>query len=313
MKLVLARAGWCAGGALAVIVVGLGPLVTLVGSEPIVQLVTFRAVVYGAANKNAWATSFGGLDASGTLLAWLPVVLLVCGVGALVEWRRGNDIRSLARAMALCAAGFLSVAYNPDVSHLALAAPPGFVLLGVVVEWVVRACERRTRGAGWLGAIATGAAVLVLGGQLARLLVDRARAYRATFDSPFGRIDLENPAYGRYLERLRALIEERGIREVFAYPTDPGIYLLTGTKNATRFQILVRGYNTPEHFAEVLATLTRDRVPLLVVSPWFLNPPRRDTLVLYAHHLYREVDLGERGPSRPYWVFEWVGPRAAER
>jgi hypothetical protein len=56
------------------------------------------------------------------------------------------------------------------------------------------------------------------------------------------------------------------VESAFCYPCSPGLYLLTGTRNPTRFQILLAGYTDADHVQEVVDRLESQRTPFLIHS-----------------------------------------------
>jgi hypothetical protein len=97
-----------------------------------------------------------------------------------------------------------------------------------------------------------------------------------------------------WVARLRTRLESSGTRELSTYSTCPGLYLLTGTRNATRFQILVYGYNPPAHYDEVFRILDERLLPYVVVCAPI--PGVRDPMMQYLARHYERVPLG---PGRP--------------
>jgi hypothetical protein len=301
----IASGAWFAAGVLSLVAPLLMLMVGTAGIEPVLDSMVRPYAGYLQFHDKAPSSDWGW----GLWLDWwhvqllraLPLAIVPVLVRARRDARRDATVRPLLRASVVAAAGLLSIVYKPDGCHLAVAALVPIALTALAAHWLLSGIERLGRY-GWLAAPVLGSlAVATLGFQLARLLVDVTRGNPVPYDSVFGRIDLPNATYAAFSDKLRAMLHETGTTEIFAYPMDPVIYLWTGARNATRFQVLLREYSRPEQFAEVVATLSARKVRYLVIAPWFLKNPRFDPIVLYARNGYRQVDTGR---DRAYWLFE---------
>jgi hypothetical protein len=90
--------------------------------------------------------------------------------------------------------------------------------------------------------------------------------------------------------------------ETFFYPYCPMDYFLTGTKNPTRFSILVYKYNPPEEFQEVVRVLEQHRVKYVIWDESFQDrtfktvfpgvapiPPQATVIEPYLESRYRQI------------------------
>jgi hypothetical protein len=66
---------------------------------------------------------------------------------------------------------------------------------------------------------------------------------------------------------------------MFMYPSEAWLYLAVPADNPTRFSLLLRLYNPPEHFREVLDTLEAREVPYLTINRSWI---KKDDPVLSA-------------------------------
>jgi hypothetical protein len=82
----------------------------------------------------------------------------------------------------------------------------------------------------------------------------------------FGHVDVAHQDDVTQLAWLTGLLHQPEGVEMFAYPALPGLYLLTGTENPTRFQIMVPNYTERAQLEEIVATLETRRVPYVVVG-----------------------------------------------
>lgn len=134
--------------------------------------------------------------------------------------------------------------------------------------------------------VLSGVVLLRLGAIALETLQGRAKLYSLSHQTAAGVVDFRNPAEIKLLE---AVVERTGPGdELFAYPSYPGIYFLSGTKNPTRFQILLRNYHEPTHFQEAIDVLEKRRVRFVVLQP-FGTWPKKDPFVQYLRRAYTSV------------------------
>jgi hypothetical protein len=187
------------------------------------------------------------------------------------------------------AALWLSEAHRPDIFHLIC----GSLILLIVLFAATDEGKPRLRNA----VMRTLAVGLVLFGALNFLahergshLVETRRGYILSADDE---------------EALRFLSTATQRREfVFVYAYYPILYYLADVTNPTRFSILLYGYNTPQHFDEVIRNLEEKRVryvlwdtevygdKLRIWFPGYRHPP--DDKLKLEHYLeanYTQIAL----------------------
>jgi hypothetical protein len=86
---------------------------------------------------------------------------------------------------------------------------------------------------------------------------------------------------------------------------------MLGAKNATRYQILIPGYNSPEQMREVLAQLAAAPPPFAVVQAYFVS--WNDDPVVKALHAddFQRVPLRFTAPWPAYGLFRRRTPAEA--
>ena len=90
--------------------------------------------------------------------------------------------------------------------------------------------------------------------------------FPVTLDTAFGRIDL-GAADAAAAVQLRERLGAARAAEFFIYPGYPALYLITGVRNATPYQLILPGYSPKAQLDDVIAILDRQRVPyVLLVS-----------------------------------------------
>jgi hypothetical protein len=109
-------------------------------------------------------------------------------------------------------------------------------------------------------------------------------------ETAFGSVDSAFPSQDVTFDWLRDLFRREHVTEVFAYPTNPGFYLLTGTENPTRFQIVVPDYTEDHQIDEIIATLEHRRVPFVVVNLYPMSGNLR-RLNVYVDRHYEAIRL----------------------
>jgi len=183
------------------------------------------------------------------LVALIPAVLLLCGPGLMPRQVKPSTLLCLLAGWAI----WLSEIHRMDIYHLAFGCP----LLLVVCVGLLD--ERESRLAKWtLQVIAISAACL-----MTTNLLQAATA--RTVSTRVGTVGVLRP------EPVLQFADEHFQRgeEVFFYPYCPDYYFLTGTRNPTRFSILVYNYNTPAEFQEVVHALEQRRVKWVILDGSF--------------------------------------------
>ncbi|HJQ83775.1 MAG TPA: hypothetical protein VKA21_06860 [Candidatus Binatia bacterium] len=264
------------GAGIALVLVPLAVVVAVTsGVEPTLEALVYHLRYYRAVNRIGWgAVGFWNkIDAANTfpaLLAWGPIV-----VGGLATLRlvtaalRPGGLareRGLFTATTFLAFGVVSIVYRPDFIHIAFIGPVVWMLAAETVEGLCTHLRPAPLGRVVGGAVAA-VAVLAMTIHLAR---NRTRI-RATFPvshaTPFGEVAFRKQPLVDFVERTRTRLAAAGTNELFVYPGYTALYLLTGTRNPTRFQQAGPNYSPPAHLDEILAVLERRRLPYLIVIP----------------------------------------------
>lgn len=256
-------------------------------------LVTHPLINYRRIHRNIpWGVYWPGLVPHGFIIKYLPLAFLIA-LGILV--RRGrtgvlDSYRNLAVSLVLSLFALLSILYNPNHLHLATVAPLWFVLAGELLERSLRVAEQTRKSfrpvAGALGLLL----ILACGVQLWLTLSFRWERYVDSTQTPFGRIDHFAKGGSQLLAWLIELIRTTGTKEIFVFPASPGYYLLTGTRNPSRYQILLPVYNDPDQIEEVIATLESRKVPY-VIREFYWGWELLTELRRYVQEHYERVPL----------------------
>lgn len=234
-------------------------------------------------------------------MKWQPLVLPLVAARAWLGRRRG-EADAAARAVLLlvfCVFSVLGILYNPGYTHLAMVAPLFWIAAAELTEWTLRcAVSRRVaRPLGWL----LSCVVLVVSlRQIRESYEVRRRMYTVRADTAFGAIDFMNRSEVAQLEALTELMRGAGNEDLFIYPHHAAAYLITGTRNPTRFQLLLPRYNTPEQVAEVIDALEAKQVPYIAVLGGGTGAGAKTPFWRYMSRHYRRVPLGHfRGRQSP--------------
>ena len=117
------------------------------------------------------------------------------------------------------------------------------------------------------------------------------------------------PGDAAALEEMVGMIEKRLApgKLFFAYPGAPGLYFLTGRTPPTRFLLFYPGMVDRPHQQEVIRSLERRQVRLVIVNepldnPYLTGPsPRQDNPVLVEWIERRYAPAETIGPFRLFW------------
>jgi hypothetical protein len=236
------------------------------------------------------ASGTGSLAGVPLFARWMPAVTPLAALYAAHAWRRGDRARA-RRAVTLAtfsAAATFSVLYNFDYPHFAVIASVWLVAAAELVEAALRELEAfsaRTRPLGHvLGLVALGA----LAWKLAADLTSRGESVPLT--TPFGRIDVSQRDLIPLLEELNRGLAGGSRRELFGYPLFPWVYLLVDARNPTRYQLLLRKYNSPDQIEEAIAALESRAVPYVAVQIRYVNW-QNDGLIAYVRGRYEQIPL----------------------
>lgn len=326
-RAVVLRLAHFAAGAILVIVPLFVAFAALAGPEALYEaLIRFPLLRYHGTstapmNRSQWAgltplTRTYARHTLPSLLAALPLALLVPFLGAAVAAaRRVDRERVRARTVLAVIASFsiLSIAYHPDLIHVAFVAPILFIALADTIEAILGKSPLITRlfqrgktepsakaGRSWNHWPQHIATALLLAGLTVRLggnLAGTRGEFPVPYDSAFGRIDLREERDIPALDELRRLLDAVPSREIFAYPGQAFVYLVAGGKNPTRFQFFSPRYNDPAQIKEVLSILAAKKVPYVLSTAVFHE--KGDPIRHYLRDHYERVRL----PGSPrFWL-----------
>jgi hypothetical protein len=226
--------------------------------------------------------------------SWLPLAVLVPAAALLRALARGWGIPWTPLVLVAAEASALAgIAYNPNPAHLATILPMTAVVAAYAAERALARLPLRAPYVRWASALLLAGLAL----QAAHFPRCRARWTPETVDTAFGPL-AGGPGTTEATRQLEAALDQTGSRLIFAYPFCPGVYLITGTRNATRFQFLLPGESPPEHFREAADVLERARVPL-VLACWsvFGSQPNDPVQAVLAA---RYEGIGRNGFGRLY-------------
>lgn len=296
-------------GTLAVLGPVLAIAVAQAGLAPVYEaLVRFPLVEYRRANRIAWgADIFPDARKQAAVVRALPWVMALLAprlalAGARRDWAAARGPFVL---LATGGAAVASIAYFPDIIHLAFVA--GIFAIGLTdcVEHGVRAAAR------WRPVLASAAPLLAAAGLAwSAFELQRAAAWSqadatARLDTAFGTV-AAHPLHLHALAypEVQAMVDRDPDRLLFAYPWMTSLYLMTGARNPTPYQCMQPNYLTPARVAAALAAVEAARVRTVVVSDWGLTPPPAVTQYLAAHYRVISGPLG----LPPATIYERIAP-----
>src|SRR5262249_54019284 len=125
--------------------------------------------------------------------------------------------------------------------------------------------------------------------QAGRNLQTFQREFPFPHPTAFGEVRFAERTDVLFIDRLRERIAASPSQEIFVYPHSPGIYLLSGAKNATRFSLLIAGYHSSDDFREIIDTLQSKQTPSIVFG---ISEEPRTEFTTYLNSMYERVRLG---------------------
>jgi hypothetical protein len=291
-------AAYAAGLALAV-----GPvmltLVVLAGFEPVfAALVRYPLSNYRRINAMSW-WQYGlhnpFFDAYvGPIVKYLSLFAVSsAALRAALQVRDGRDAaarRPLLVALLVSLGAILGIQYNAAFPYVALIAPIWIVLLADFCETALAHTERRWRAAPIVAAALLAGVSLVFALRIEKRSRERHAAWPYERDTPYGPMNFSRKEDMALLDVLDRLTSEAPNREMFIYPWDSGLYLMAGTENPTRFQVMIPEYSDPEHMQEAINVLEARRVPLVIRGSLWLHRDR-DPILPYLQQHYEQVKL----------------------
>jgi hypothetical protein len=271
----LRRLGASAAGGLLIVGSLLVALGARAGIRPLWDsLVVFPMVSYRAANTAPWGSEWGPLRSVGAIVVtYLPVILVITVTRLLVLWWRRDSperarILTLLTVFGVCS--IFSISYNPDAIHLALIAPLFIIALAESLEHALRPVPRPMQRA--LAAAAAIAVVLSSGRHLYGTLVRLRGQFSVPYQSAFGRVDLMGPRQAQMFDQLRALLDAEPSATLFCYPFGGAMHLVLGSRNPTRYELVLPGpYTPPSQTQEIVDALTDQRVRYVLAPPSYLQ------------------------------------------
>jgi hypothetical protein len=249
------------------------PLIGLVhsagGAEVYRALVAFPLGDY-AAYEDRRRSVLRQLGTVPAVVRYLPVAAGWVLARAVRAWRRDDrrDARRAATLAVFCLWAVVSASYSIDYPHFAMVAAVWLVAAADLLEAALRALAARTPRARIVG---NAAAVFLIGTLGWRLVAVLPREPFRPVQTAFGRVDLLDQDQVALIDALNAGLAGAPERELFAYPFYPWLYLMLDAKNATRYQILIPGYNSPEQMQEVMSRLASRPPPFAVVQAYFVT------------------------------------------
>lgn len=295
-----------AAGLAAVVVIGFAPILVVSGTwlvdgllvgpltrykqTPLSQTSTAVAILRGVLENPGHP--FWRLYAAPLLLLGLAIAASV-GL-ACAAWRtRGApaSARRFAFVGWFVVGAELTSSYRPlvptyqalAVPALAVAAALGLTLLGE--RWRVPARAMR-----W----GAGTVTVALLAHAWWGIHTRAQQvpYRAA--TAFGSIAMPTQHGAASLERSLQAARRLGLTALYCHTYCPEANLLTGLPDPTRYDVLLRGYNPPEAFAQTQAILARRRDPYIAVG-WMASMDRDDPVLEWIHAHYEPARGALRG------------------
>lgn len=305
LRMLALQIGYFAAGLAAVVVPLFVLLIAAAGVEPLVQaLITFPLVNYRHTYRSAWGgvQLFSNYYASftfPTLLKLAPLSLAPIAIrlaATLVQPRQPQVVAQSVTLLVFVVATVASIAYYPDVIHLAFIAPVFLVVAAEALDWALSALGSRT------AAIASAVfALCVIGTTTWQLRANWQRTwgmFSTPHDTAFGRMDLNDPSLIPVIDKARELVDASPSKEMFCYPSIAGPYLWTGAKNPTRYQYFSATYNDPAQGQEIIAILEARQTPFIMTSP--LSVRKEDPIAQYLNAHY---DVFRFGYLPKIWLY----------
>lgn len=161
-----------------------------------------------------------------------------------------------------CIIGLLlsTLVARPEFNHLMYLAPLLYLVLGWVFEGkgfggtIVPALRPVLTAYVLLSFSAFGLALLLNAGSAHHPLIARHGT-------------LVTKDHDAVVPFVQAHVPEGG--QIFMYPYQPLYYYLTGSNNATSYEFLYPGYNTPDQFRQAARQLEVNRTPVVLLAPSF--------------------------------------------
>jgi hypothetical protein len=227
-----------------------------------------------------------------TLLKLAPIGLAPIVVRLAMGVRQRHEAHAIVPLLALlvfAVATISSIAYYPDVIHLAFIAPVFLVVAAEALDWTLRRLLA-ARAAALVGAVIALGCFCATAWQLRANWQRTWAMFPIPYDTAFGRMDFNDRGLIPVIDKARELLAASPIKEMFCYPSISGPYLWTGAKNPTRYQFFSPTYNDREQAREIVTLLEARRTPFIMTSP--LSTRKEDPIVQYLMEHYEVVRFG---------------------
>lgn len=300
------------GGVLAVLVPVLGGFLLVAGFQRVFEALIYTPLIsyreYEFVQQGRWMLRAADWSILKTLalsvspilyLNLMPFIIPVAALRLLWQRARGVDAagrRPLFVAVVFSAFAMVSVSYQPNHFHFAIVGPIWLSLFAELTEAAVRRLER-----GWHFRAAAPVAAAAI---MALFVIETTREARVVWkkigvpsQTQFGLIHFHTRPLADEVESVRTVMQAEGVHDVLVYPTHAAMYLLTKTRNPTRFQLLIPGYNSQAQFDEVLADLERQQVPYILRTFWWWDSG--DPLMPYIKEHYEGVRIPRKHKGMP--------------
>ena len=280
----------------------IGPHLMQAGISPMInQLIIHPLTGYRDINKGTWGVNYLFNLQPFTwpaLLKYLPAVVPVTALRAIITMLRRDDRRSVESLLVLAVFGASAIAYTmsfPDLIHLAMIMPITLIVTSELLMSALRMIGR------WERVVQTTLALTVIlacAAQLQRNYVSALAEYPIMHDTQFGRLPFATLDEIETLEWVKSEVQQSSSRELFSYPGWSAMYLMSGARNPTRHELIFPTYQSDKEVQDVIETLERERVRHVLLVVLLIKPD--DPVYSYVTRHYRcsgenpELQLCER-------------------
>ena len=261
----------------------IGPHLMLAGISPIInQLIIHPLTGYRDTNQVTWGVNYLLNHASftwPTLLKYLPLVVAVTALRAVIAMLRRNDRRSAESLVVLAVFGTAAIAYTmsyPDLVHIAMIMPITLIVTSELLMSALRMIGPWERVVRITLALTV---ILACAAQLQRNYVGSLASHPIMHDTQFGRLPFATLDEIERLEWVKSEIQQSSSRDLFIYPGWSAMYLMSGARNPTRHELIFPGYQSDKEVQDVIETLERKRVGHVLLLRMFKPDDPVDTYV----------------------------------
>ncbi len=204
--------------------------------------------------------------------AWLnlqnfPLVFLFPVTGALVlafvvrNWRQTCRDRTLIAGIAFATAGLGGCFPRPDVTHIAFMVPAALPSLAYCLAFMARHAGRYVRPVALASAVLAFAAPATI-----YVIASRIVAAAPRLTTPRGRVALFNEPGASDLIAWLATSPKQDA--YFFYPFDGLLPVLTGHRQASRYDLFTPGYTLPVQYRDACVSVMSDAQWLVIDLRW---------------------------------------------